>query len=93
MMWWWDDASGSNYGGWWGSGLGMVFMMLLFWLPLIGLGVWLVSRVTRPEPRLPGVAQGQPHEPESARAILDRRFATGEITAEQYAQMRRALEQ
>lgn len=92
MMTWWNDGSSYGYGSWWG-GLGMVLMMLLVWLPLIGLGIWLVGRLTRSEPRTPNAPHSQLITPEPARAILDRRFANGEITAEQYAEMRRTLDQ
>lgn len=77
---------GYGYDGF--GGLGMFLAMLLFWVPLIGLGVWLVSRVTRSDrpPAAPTVVS------DSARGILDRRFAAGEITAEEYTEMRRVLE-
>jgi putative membrane protein len=96
-MAWWNDGTWNGYGGWWGGGLGMMFMMLIVWLPIIGLGVWLVNRVTRPDvghTHAADAATGSPTGPgvESARAILDRRYASGEITAEQYAEMRRNLE-
>lgn len=87
MMGWHD---GYGYGA---SSVGMVLMMMLFWLPLIGLGVWLVARVTRSQPH--SAAQAVPvvqHASDSARGILDRRFASGELTAEQYTEMRRVLE-
>lgn len=105
MMHWWNDGDG--YGGWWGSGpwngseswpnsgLGMVIMMLVVWVPLIALAVWLVRRVTRPDHGHAATLTSQaPSAPRSgsARAILDRRFVEGEITAEQYLEMRRTLE-
>lgn len=94
MMTWWNDGTWNGYGGWWAGGVGMGLMMLLVWLPLIGLGIWLVGRVTRQEPHGPGaMSDHHANAAESPRAILDRRFAKGEITAEQYAAMRRALEQ
>lgn len=76
-MYWGGNA------GWWSGG--MIFMGL-FWLALIGLAVWAVLRVSsRPaSPASTGV--------ESARHILDRRFAAGELDAEAYAQSRRVLE-
>ncbi len=94
MMTWWSDGTWNGYGGWWGGGIGMALMMALIWLPLIGLGIWLVGRVTRPESRSLGTTTEQESAvAEPPRAILDRRFANGEINAEQYAQMRRTLEQ
>jgi len=87
-MGWYNDYGYNN-----GAGIGMVLMMLLFWLPLIALGIWLVARVTRPDvhaaPPAPYVPQ---HPADSGRGVLDRRFASGEITTEQYKEMRRILE-
>jgi len=84
----WYDGYGYGYGG-----IGMALIMLLFWLPLIGLGIWLVARVTRAQPHSSVPAPtAQQHAADSARAILDRRFAGGEVTAEQYTEMRRVLE-
>jgi putative membrane protein len=77
MMGWYDNGWG------WGAGIGM-FVMVLFWGGLIALGVWAVARLTRGESR--------PMPLESPRQILDRRFASGEIDAEQYAQSRHILE-
>lgn len=63
----------------WGWHAGERWMMgigLLFWLVLLGLAVWLVGRATgreRAEPR-----------GEAAEEILRRRFASGEIDAEEY---------
>lgn len=71
--------------GWYTTGmLGMV-MMVAIWGGLIALAVWAVARVTRTERHAsPGL--------EPPRAILDRRFASGEIDAQEYAQARRILE-
>lgn len=86
----WHDGYGYGYGG---GGIGMALVMLLFWLPLIGLGVWLVARVTRAQPNHGSAVPVAPQHPaDSARGILDRRFAHGEISAEQYTEMRRVLE-
>ena len=79
MMGWYDNG--------WGSGLGtlvMLLVMLLVWGSVVALGVWAVARLTRGESR--------PTTPESARHILDRRFASGELDAEKYAEARRILE-
>lgn len=75
MMGWYDNG--------WGSGLGML-LMLLVWGGLVGLGVWAVARLTRSESR--------PTAVESPRQILDRRLASGDIDAEQYAEARHLLE-
>jgi uncharacterized membrane protein len=56
--------------------------MLLFWGGLIVLAIWLVGLL------FPGARQtGPTSEPPSAQAILDARFAQGDITEEQYKQM------
>lgn len=72
-------------------GIGMFLAMLLFWLPLIGLAAWLVARLTRGANRsaAPAVLDAPA---DSARGILDRRLASGELTVEQYTEMRQALE-
>lgn len=71
----------------WGMGFGLLFM-LLFWGALIALGVWLVRGLfpsaNRP-PASPGVHNL------SAREILDRRFARGEIGREEYDLMRETI--
>jgi len=73
-----------DHDGSWMNGFGMLFMVLV-WGALIALGVWAVVRTTR------GNTVGHTSA-ESPRQILDRRFATGEIDAEQYAAARRVLE-
>jgi len=62
--------------GWHNGGWGMMGIGLLFWLVLLNLAVWVIVRTTR---------SGQP-EPrgEAAEEILRRRFAAGEIDAEEY---------
>jgi putative membrane protein len=77
MMNWYGNGS-----GWMGGGT--VVFMGLFWILLIGLGIWLVTWLTRRE---------KPAElPENPRQMLDRRFATGEIDSTQYAQARRLID-
>lgn len=74
------------YGADWGApGVIGVLMMLVFWGGIIGLALWAVARVTRSD---------HPHAVtvESPRAILDRRFASGDLDAEGYAQARRILD-
>jgi putative membrane protein len=73
----WNDGSG------WMNGNGM-WMMLLFWAVFMAVVVWAVLRKTR---------RGVPAmSAESPRQILDRRFAAGEVDAEQYGEARRVLE-
>jgi uncharacterized membrane protein len=71
------------YGPWSGTAwLGMALMMLL-WASVIGLAVWGIARSTSARPE---------GHPESARDVLDRRLAAGEIDAEEYAHARHLLE-
>jgi putative membrane protein len=69
--------------GWWNGG--MIFMGV-FWLLLIGLALWAVIRLSRRPDDAPRSSV------ESARQILDRRFAAGDIDATAYAESRRVLE-
>ncbi len=98
-MGWWNnnpyDANG--YGAHFaGGGWLMMFVMAAFWLFVIGLVVLAATGWRRRGMMSPGHhamhGTGQDPVPGSARDLLDRRFATGEITSEQYAEMRRVLE-
>ncbi len=69
-----------------GFGFGGIFT-ILFWVVIIGLGVWLVSRLTsNANSQSPS---NSATSPESALDILKKRYARGEITQEQYEAMRR----
>jgi putative membrane protein len=77
---------------WWGSGfptgaLGilMIILMIVFWGGLIALIVWAVSRVTR-EHRTE--ASGK----QNALDIAKERYAKGEITKEQFEQIKKDLQ-
>ncbi|CAB5004612.1 unannotated protein [freshwater metagenome] len=83
MMGWYEDGWGVN--GWSTTGMFGMVMMIAVWGGLIGLAVWAVARFTRTERH---ASSGL----ESPRTILDRRFASGEIDAQEYAQARRILE-
>lgn len=76
-------------GGWWGPGpwFGMTSMWLI---PLIVLGVivWLIFRSG--DRSFPGRYSQPP--PDTARNILDRRYAAGEITREDYQRMKQDVE-
>jgi putative membrane protein len=63
--------------------------MLLFWSGLIVLVIWLISRL------FPTTKQQDSHSdtPPSAREVLDMRYARGELTQEQYQQMRQTLQE
>jgi putative membrane protein len=71
----------------WGMGFGLLFM-LLFWGTLIVLSVWMV-RGLFPSVYQPPAASGDRQL--SAREILDRRFARGEISREEYDLMRETI--
>ena len=74
------------------GGFGMVYM-LIFWIAVIGLAVWLLSRL------FPGGADGaisgtttrRSAADESPLEILQRRYARGEISQREYEQMRRDI--
>jgi putative membrane protein len=74
--------------GWYGGGMGALGLlgMGLFWLILLGLIVWLVTRL------LPSSGEQQTRTTgESAVEILDRRMANGEIDMETWQAQRAAL--
>jgi putative membrane protein len=74
----WDHMQGWD-GGWmwlWGT------LMMLTWAVIIGGAVWLIVRSSR------GGGEGGSRR---AREILDERFASGELTAEEYRERRQAL--
>lgn len=77
MMGWYQDGWGMN--GWWAM-LAMVLILAL----LVGLAIWAVARLSRSGP------SGSVNA-ESARAILDRRFAAGEINADEYTRARQVM--
>ncbi len=70
----------------WGMGPAGWIFMGLFWVLVIGLIVWAVVTLL-PNVRSTGRHAGQ----ESPMEILDRRFALGEIDAEQYRRAREEL--
>ncbi len=87
----WDDHGNrydmmSGSGAWVGFGvLALVLLALLLVAVLANLYLHLGQRSRGATP------SGTPAEPE-ARRLLDRRLALGEITAEEYASVRAALE-
>ena len=62
-------------------GFGMMGGMLLFWGILIALAVWLVRGLFQTK------SPNSTSQPQSARQILEQRYARGEITQEQYRLM------
>lgn len=73
-----DADWGHMDGGW----VAMMIGMVLFWGLLIVLVVWLLRG---------GLGHAHPHRA-SPLEILERRFAEGEITAEEYRERRNILE-
>ncbi|HET6443875.1 MAG TPA: SHOCT domain-containing protein [candidate division Zixibacteria bacterium] len=70
------------------SGFGFVFMAL-FWLVIIGLGIWLLSNLF---PKGDASSQSQESSSESALEILRKRYARGELTKEDFESMRYEIE-
>lgn len=77
----WGDHMDMDWdGGWW---IVMVIVMVLFWgLVILGI-VWLVRELSG--------ARGQAKSETDALAILDRRFAEGAISTEEYRERRAVL--
>lgn len=65
----------------------MMFLMLLLWIALIAVIVWAVTRLVR----RPGDGERDRQGRETPQEILDRRFALGEIDADEYRQARAHL--
>ena len=78
-MCWWMAGSGFPV---WMMVMGLLFQ-IIFWGAIIILIVWAVRRFVTP---------GRGQDAEDAFTILRERYARGEITGEQYQQMRRDLE-
>ncbi|MBI4234349.1 MAG: SHOCT domain-containing protein [Chloroflexi bacterium] len=78
-MWWMMN------GGWnWGWGLFGLLWMLVFWGGIIFVVVWAVRRLTE-HPADRGAARPSPLD------IARERYARGEITREQFEQLKRDL--
>ena len=71
-------------------GIGLIWM-LLFWGGLILLAVWLIA-VLFPTSSQPS-AYNIPDPQTGARDILDRRYVQGELSREQYEEMRQTIGQ
>ncbi len=70
------------YGSWGWMGVIGMLAMLAFWVALIVLVVWAVRGFS---------AGGRKDDAPTALEIVQRRFAAGEITREEYEQARRTL--
>ncbi len=87
MMGWYGAPPFAGAGWMWGLGMGLGgLMMVIFWGALVAIAVLLFGRAAR-SPLDESQSSG-----ESAQDILNKRFAAGEITRQQYDEMRRVLE-
>ena len=66
-------------------------MMPLFWIVLVGLIVWAVVSLAQPGRRASGSADYGQARRETPQEILDRRFASGEIDAQEHLAARQHL--
>jgi putative membrane protein len=73
---------------WWWHGFGFMWLFPLFFFICLVVFVVFLAR----SPWSGGRGGSRDARRETAREILDRRFASGEITKEQYAEMKRTLE-
>jgi putative membrane protein len=74
------------YGNWWfGMGAFGWLIMILFWGGVIWLIVWILRTNTPPH------QQGYPRHEKSAKEILDIRFAKGEISKKEHAEMKKEI--
>ncbi|MCH7229430.1 hypothetical protein L0U85_00925 [Glycomyces sp. L485] len=73
-------------GDWSGWGWGWMMLMPLLWILLIGAIVWAVVRLAHPGGHRDASARA-----ESAKEVLDRRYASGEIDEETYQRMSERL--
>jgi putative membrane protein len=75
------------------GGLGIVYMFI-FWVAIIGLAVWLLSRLF-PRETSNTSTRGtwrQTETPQSPLDIIQQRYARGEISKDEYEEMRRDLQ-
>jgi putative membrane protein len=74
---------GMGFGGWWWA---MMLFMALFWIAVIVGIVWLIVYLTR----RPATGPGGPGA-ETALDILNKRYAKGEISSEEYERVKREI--
>jgi len=94
MFMWGPIMGGGMMGGWgapdgygWGYPTGMRwgFMFIGMLIPLAFIGLLIVGAYLLLKPRV------EPTKSENASRILDERYAKGEITSEQYSEMKKNL--
>jgi putative membrane protein len=80
--------NGMGYGMGYGMGTGwLVFgwlFMILFWVAIVLLIIWLYKQIRGPTPQVP--------RGETALEVLKKRYASGEITKDQFKEMKAELE-
>ncbi len=82
-----------------GFGAGwMMLSMVLFWVVVVGLALWLLSRLfpgtrERSGSQQPASNDTETGGPRQALDILNERYARGQITRAEYQEIRRDLEQ
>lgn len=85
MHYWYDGGSAP-----WGMWVAMAVMMTTFATAAVWVVVTLVRNPTRQPPTTPAPPTAGPPPPDAA-AILDERFARGEIDADEYTHRRELL--
>lgn len=75
MGWPWSSL------GWWGMGLGMLFM-IVFWAGFIALATWIVVKLVR---------SGQQSSSQNPLEIAKARYAKGEISKAEFEQIKKDL--
>jgi len=80
MMWWWGSGFPTGQ-----LAIVMVILMVLFWGGIIALIVWAITRVTRDH----GTRASDKRD---ALDIAKERYAKGEISKEQFEQIKRDLQ-
>lgn len=85
VMHYWNNGGSAPWGMW----VAMAVMMTVFVVAAAWVIVTLVRHTAAPQAPQRGIANGAPQS--SAAAILDERFARGEIDAEEYSQRKAAL--
>ncbi len=74
-------------GGWFGGGMLMMLPMLLFWGFIIWVGIMLVRKLSRAsQDNRTAAASGTAHE------ILKERYAKGEISRDEFEQMKKDIQ-
>jgi uncharacterized membrane protein len=81
------------HGGFGGLGILLGFAMLVFWAVVIGLGVWLAVKLIRSASSRPVQSAQLPPSPQPDPVLetLRRRLAAGEITSQEFDELRQKL--